>query len=131
MHELTRLDRRAKVLGPTGVEPSQSYGGTAVGADESIIKKQKQNLAAASGRGLRKGASATIAIEWTWGKTAQPDVRAHVGHIEAWLRYYDEHKDENLDRIRRAWKKHTVGQQEQRSKGRRSPAQCDLQCPHA
>jgi hypothetical protein len=103
-HELIKHNHRAKVLGTTGVDPSQVYGGTAVGVDEAIIKKQKQNMAAASGKGLRKGASATIAIEWAWGQKAQPDVRAHMGHIEAWLRFYDEHKGEDMERIRKAWK---------------------------
>ena len=65
------------------------YGGTAVGVDEATIKKQKQNMAAALGKGLRKGASATIAIELAWGQKAQPGIRAHLGHIEAWLRYFD------------------------------------------
>ena len=61
-------------------------------------------MAAASGKGLRKGASATIAIEWAWGQKAQPDIRAHLGHIEAWLKYYDEHKGDEMPRIRKAWK---------------------------
>ena len=104
VHELTKHNSRAKVPGPTGVETAQVYGGTAVGVDEAIIKKQKQNMAAASGKGLRKGASATIAIEWAWGQKAQPDVRAHMGHIEAWLRYFDEHKGEDIERIKQAWK---------------------------
>ena len=75
-----------------------------MGVDEAIIKGQKQNLAAASGKGLRKGASATIAIEWAWGQKTQPDIRAHMGHVEAWLRYYDSHKDEEMPRLRKAWK---------------------------
>ena len=104
IHELTKCNAKTKVLGVTGVMPAQVYGGTAVGVDESIIKRQKQNMAAASGKGLRKGASATIAIEWAWGQKAQPDIRAHLGHIEAWLKYYDDHKEDEMPRIRRAWK---------------------------
>ena len=48
--ELIKFNPKAKVLGPTGIDPAQVYGGTAVGVDEAIIKKQKQNMAAAFGK---------------------------------------------------------------------------------
>ena len=105
INELTKFNPKAKVLGPTGVDPAQVYGGTAVGVDETIIKKQKQNMAAASGKGLRKGASATLAIEWAWGQKAQPDIRAHMGHIEAWLRYFGKYREAKGDRIERVWRR--------------------------
>ena len=65
MDVLARTDRSAATLGRTGADPAQVYGVSAVGADQKIIKKQKQNLAIATGCGLRNGASATIPIKWT------------------------------------------------------------------
>ena len=50
------------------------------------IKRQEKNLSIATGKGLRKGAFATISIEWTYGNEVQPDVKVHLTHIEAWLR---------------------------------------------
>ena len=75
-----------------------------VGADAKDIKKQRHNLSIATGMGLRKGASATIVIEWTYGRGAQPDVQVHLSHIEAWLRYYDMYKKVESDLIGRSWK---------------------------
>ena len=57
------------------------------------------------GRGLRKVAPATIAIEWAYGTEAQPDIRAHRSHNEAWLRYWDMYNNEKRERIGRAQEK--------------------------
>ena len=61
--ELTKVDTRATRLGRTGVDPAQSYGNIAVGADDQTIYRQTQNMAIGAGKGLRKGASTIIAIE--------------------------------------------------------------------
>ena len=75
-----------------------------MGADESNIKKQKRNLAVATGKGLAQGTSYTIAIAWTYGKEAQPDIRAHMDHVEAWLRYYDKYRDSDKEgAMQEAW----------------------------
>ena len=90
-------------MGKSGVAPAGTYGNTAIGASKTELKKQKQNMAAASGKGLRKGASATIAIEMTYGREAQPDIIAHMGHIETWLRYYDTHAMKATYLVSNAW----------------------------
>ena len=79
--------------------PTTTYGSSAVGADEKNIKNQKRNLAVATGKGLSVGASNTLAIEMTYGNEAQPDIRAHMSHIEAWLRYYDKYRTCESKRI--------------------------------
>ena len=71
----------------------------AVGADEGNIKRQTRNLAIASGRGLNAGTSNTLAIELTYGSDAQPDIKAHMNHIEAWLRYYDKYNGSDSKRV--------------------------------
>ena len=96
---LTRIDSRCKTMGRTGVMPTTTYGSSAVGADEKNIKRQKRNLAVATGKGLSVGASNTLAIELTYGNEAQPDIRAHMSHIEAWLRYYDKYRTCESKRI--------------------------------
>ena len=105
MDQLTKHDKRASMMGKTGVDKAQTYGASAVGADEKDIKKQKQNMAISFGRGTRKGASATMAIQWTWGTEGQPEVRAHMAHIEAWLRYLDNYMVGKKELIDRAWNK--------------------------
>ena len=40
-----------------------------------------------------------MAIEMTYGSEAQPDIRAHMSHIEAWLRYYDKHRTSESKRV--------------------------------
>ena len=47
----------------------------------------------ASGKGFSAGTSNILAIEMTYGSEAQPDIRVHMEHVEAWLRYYDKYKD--------------------------------------
>ena len=75
-----------------------------MGADESNIKKQKRNLAVATGKGFAEGTSSTIAIAWTYGRDAQPDIRTHMDHIEAWLRYYDKYRStEKESAMQEAW----------------------------
>ena len=44
-------------------------------------------------------------MEWACGTEAQPDIRPHMSHVEAWLRYWDTYKNEKRERIGRAWKK--------------------------
>ena len=83
---LGKIDRRTKMMGIIAVKPVHGYGASAVGVGESNIKSQKRNLAVATGKGLTKGTSSTIAIAWTYGKEAQPDIRAHMDHVEVWLR---------------------------------------------
>ena len=46
-----------------------------------------------------------MAIQWTWGTEGQPEGRAHMAHIEAWLRYYDKYRVGKKDPIDRAWKR--------------------------
>ena len=46
---LARIDGRCKTMGRTGVMPTSTYGSSAVGADEGNIKRQKRNLAIATG----------------------------------------------------------------------------------
>lgn len=65
-------------------------------------KGRKWNLAVASGKGLSAGASNTLAIEMVNGSEAQRDVRAHMEHVEAWLRYYDKYKDANKKELMEA-----------------------------
>ena len=77
--ELTRVNKKCRRMGTTGVAKAHSYGSTANGASEKEIKAMERNMAIASGRGLRKGASATLAIEWIYGRLAQPDITAHMG----------------------------------------------------
>ena len=60
---------------------------------KATSKDRKRNLAVATGQGLSAGTSNTLAIEMTYGSEAQPDIRAHMDHVEAWLRYYDKYKD--------------------------------------
>ena len=71
-----------------GVDPSQVYGNSAIGASPAITSKQKSNLAMASGA-MGKGASRTIAIQWTFGADALPDVTNPMSVIHAWLRFVD------------------------------------------
>ena len=113
------------------MDPAQAYGNTAVGADTADIKRQKKNMAAASGKGLRKEASATISIEWTHGPKAQPEIRAHMGHMEAWLRYADRHGEAKKEQIHRAWTKTVTRIKKKEHKERASHRKCDLQCRHA
>ena len=35
----------------------------------------------------------------TYGSEAQPDIKAHMSHIEAWLRYYDKYRTNESKRI--------------------------------
>ena len=93
MSVLSKIDARCKTLGKTGVMPTSMYGSSAVGADKGNIKRQKRNLAVATGKGLSAGTSNTFAIEMAYGSEAQPDIRAHIDHVEAWLKYYDKCKD--------------------------------------
>ena len=72
--------------------PTSTYGSNAVGADEGNIKRQKRNLAVATGKGLSAGTSNTLAIEMTYGSDTQPDIRVYMSHVEAWLRYYDKYR---------------------------------------
>ena len=68
-------------MGKTGVMPTSTYGSSAVGADEGDIKRQKRNLAIASGKVLNAGTSNTPAIELTYGSDAQPDIKGtHEPH---------------------------------------------------
>ena len=60
---------------------------------KATSKDRKRNLAVASGKGLSVGTSNRLAIAMTYGSEAQPDIRAHMDHVEAWLRYYDKYKD--------------------------------------
>ena len=53
----------------------------------------------ACGKGLSAGTSNTLAIEVVYGSDAQPDVRAHMEHVEAWLRYYDKDKDTSKKKL--------------------------------
>ena len=92
MSVLARIDGRCKTVGRTGVMPTTTYGSSAVGADENNIKNQKRNLAIATGKGLSAGTSSTLAIDMTYGSEAQPDIKAHMNHVEAWLRYYDKYR---------------------------------------
>ena len=91
--DLARIDSRCKKRGLAGVKPAGNYGISVAGADEDNIKRQKRNLAIATGRGRRTDTSNTIVVELTYGNDAQSGVRAHMGHIEAWLRYYDNYKN--------------------------------------
>ena len=83
---LSRVDSRCKKMGLIGVMPTSNYGSSAVGVDEGNIKKQKTNLAVASGKGPSAGASNAFAIEMVYESDAQPDVRAHMEHVGALLR---------------------------------------------
>ena len=71
-----------------GMDPSQVYGNSAIGASPAITYKQKSNLATASGA-MGQGASRTIAIQWTFGADALPDVNNPMSVIHAWLRFAD------------------------------------------
>lgn len=57
------------------------------GRTKATSKDRKRNLVVATGKGLSAGTSNTLAIEMTYGSDAQPDIKAHMSHIEAWLRY--------------------------------------------
>ena len=54
--------KKAAGLSKQGMEKSQVYGVSAVGADPKITSVQKSNLATAPGA-LHKGSSGTLAIE--------------------------------------------------------------------
>ena len=95
MSVLSKVDSRCKEMGITGVMPTRMYGSSVVGVDHANIRRQKSNLAVASGKGLSAGTSNTLAIEMVYGSEAQPDIRAHMEHVEAWLRDYDKYKDAN------------------------------------
>ena len=41
-------------------------------------------------------------MEWIYGTKMQPEVRAHMGQIEAWLRYWDHHKGTRAEEIAKA-----------------------------
>ena len=67
---------------------SQAYGNSATGASPAITSKQKSNLAIASGA-MGKGSSRTLAIQWTFGPDAQPDINNPLTVMDAWLRFVD------------------------------------------
>lgn len=96
---LARIDGRCRAMGRTGVMPTSTYGSSAVGADEGNIKRQKRNLAIATAKGLSAGTSSALTIEMTYGSEAQPDIKAHMSHIEAWLMYYDKYRTNESKRI--------------------------------
>ena len=70
------------------MRPSQAYGNSAIGASPAITSKQKSNLATASGA-MGKGSSRTLAIQWTFGPDAQPDINNPLTVMDAWLRFVD------------------------------------------
>ena len=80
--------RKAQMMARQGMDPSQAYGNSAIGAPPAITKKQKSNLAMASGA-MGKGSSRTIAIQWTVGADALPDVSNPMSVIYAWPRFAD------------------------------------------
>ena len=41
----------------------------------------------------------------TYGRGAQPDIIAHMGHIETWLRYYDTHAKKSMYLVNTAWER--------------------------
>ena len=41
-----------------------------------------------------------LAIEMTYGSEARPDIKAHMSHIEAWLRYYDKYRTNESKKAR-------------------------------
>ena len=70
------------------MHPSQAYGNSAIGASPAITPKQTSHLATASGA-MGKGPSRTLAIQWTFGPDAQPDINNTIAVMEAWLRVAD------------------------------------------
>ena len=70
-----------------------------------ISRDRKGTVAIATGQGLSAGTSNTLAIEMTYGSDAQPDIKAHMKHIEAWLRYYDKYNSNESKRqlMEAAW----------------------------
>lgn len=77
--------RETQMMARQGIDPSQVYGNSAIGASPAITSKQKSNLAMASGA-MGNGSSRTIASHWTFGADALPDVNNPMSVIQAWLR---------------------------------------------
>jgi hypothetical protein len=84
--------KRAKIVATGGCVPAYVYGGSAIGVSPDIIKLHKQNLNAALGGCRKKGASATVNIQWRCGTKAQPYVQSHTSHVKALFRYLDKHR---------------------------------------
>ena len=96
------MDSICKIIGIAGLIPTSMYGLWEQIKETS--KGRKRNLAVTSGKGLGADTSNTLAIEMVYGSEAQPYVRAHMEHVEAWLRYYDKHKDTNKrEHVEAAW----------------------------
>ena len=76
------------------MDPSQAYGDSANGATPAITSKQQFNLATASGA-MGKGTSRAIAIQWTFGPDALPDINNPLSVMHAWLRFVDSNEISN------------------------------------
>ena len=61
--------KKAAGLSKQGMDKSQVYGISAVGADPKTTSAQKSNMATASGV-IHKGSSRKLAIEWVYGTDA-------------------------------------------------------------
>ena len=93
--------KKAAGLSKQGMDKSQVYGVSAVGADPKTSSMQKSNLATASGA-LHKGSSRTLAIAWIYGSDAHPDTRNPLLALRAWLRFLGT-ADVSAAAIQKAW----------------------------
>ena len=95
--------RKAQNTARQALSPAQIYGNSAIGAAPRTHNKQKSNLAAATGV-MGKGSSRTLAIEWTFGSDAQPDINNPLLVLKAWFRFLDSEQLSQIA-ITKAWHK--------------------------
>ena len=105
---LSRKNSGARELAITGVQPTQTYGITAIGMAPTSTNKAKANVAKATGL-MAAGTCATSVIKWAFRKgriaasSADPRVRIPTEQIKAWTGMWNRASVELRARLRRAW----------------------------
>ena len=91
---LSKVNRKAKRLAVTGVNPVQNYGNTVMGIAKSQVAKHRTNVAMATGD-HSPGTCVTALLRWHFPKTkyyADPARGMLAQQYEMWMRVWDQYQ---------------------------------------
>jgi hypothetical protein len=104
VHRLTKINKAASKLTPTGVAPMQDYGLVAQGASPSQVTKLRKNIRRGTHLGDSRGCVTSI-IAWIFDSKVDPWVSTGVNQIASWIDLWTSRDRATQEETRGVWSK--------------------------